>query len=245
LTNAGEDINGGEGIDFKEGVQDSYIYNNYIHDIKRRAIYVDGGRTENALTSNIHIFNNRIANSPSSGIYVMSEGFGNVDGVYIYNNIVAGARGPGIGVYEHPRGAEHKIWCVWLSLPPCAQIKNIEIINNTVTSANRATWRANIHIDHPDVTGVIRNNISIFSDGRPIQVNGGTTGMLVEHNLCDVDDPDCAIVADPRLDWVGKPIAGSPVIDAGSAEGAPAKDYDGTVRPQGAGWDIGAFELKQ
>jgi hypothetical protein len=245
LTNAGEDINGGEGIDFKDGVQDSYIYNNYIHDIKRRAIYVDGGRAQNALTSNIHIFNNRIVDSPSSGIYVMSEGFGNVDGVYIYNNIVNGAKGPGIGVYEHPRGAEHKMWCAWLSLPPCAQIKNIQIINNTVINANSATWRAGIHIDHPDVTGVIRNNISINSYGRPIQVIGGTTEMQVDHNLCDIEDPDCAIVADPKLNWGLKPNPGSPAIDAGSAEGAPETDYSGVVRPQGAGFDIGAVERKQ
>jgi uncharacterized protein (TIGR03382 family) len=36
--------------------------------------------------------------------------------------------------------------------------------------------------------------------------------------------------------------AGSPAIDAGDPTGAPAVDIVGTPRPQGAGYDIGAYE---
>jgi hypothetical protein len=38
-------------------------------------------------------------------------------------------------------------------------------------------------------------------------------------------------------------LAGSPAIDAGSPDSAPLDDYDGTARPRGAGFDIGAFEF--
>ncbi|MBF0497894.1 MAG: VCBS repeat-containing protein [Deltaproteobacteria bacterium] len=34
----------------------------------------------------------------------------------------------------------------------------------------------------------------------------------------------------------------SPAIDAGSSVDAPTFDYDGRSRPQGHGWDIGAYE---
>ena len=36
---------------------------------------------------------------------------------------------------------------------------------------------------------------------------------------------------------------GSPCVDAGTSEGAPAADIEGIARPQGAGVDIGAHEL--
>ena len=36
--------------------------------------------------------------------------------------------------------------------------------------------------------------------------------------------------------------AGSPAIDAGATEGAPGHDYAGSIRPQGQGVDIGAYE---
>jgi len=40
-------------------------------------------------------------------------------------------------------------------------------------------------------------------------------------------------------------LAGSPAIDNGSAPEAPDEDFDSNPRPQGAGYDIGAYELKQ
>jgi hypothetical protein len=242
ITNSAVESHGGEGIDFKDGVRDSYIYGNYIHDVTRRAIYVDGGVAEGALTSNIHIFGNYLENIENSSIYVMTEGVGNVDGVYIYNNIINGADNSGIAVYDHPAGAEQRALCAAAGLPPCAQIQNIEIVNNTVVDANRELWWANIHINHPDVTGVIRNNLSIGGDDRPIRVKGGTTGMLLDNNLCDIEDSRCAIFADPLVTADFKPMAGSPLIDAGVPDGAPVTDYAGTVRPQGVAVDIGAYE---
>ncbi len=35
---------------------------------------------------------------------------------------------------------------------------------------------------------------------------------------------------------------GSPCIDTGTAESAPDTDIEGTARPQGAGFDMGAYE---
>jgi hypothetical protein len=39
--------------------------------------------------------------------------------------------------------------------------------------------------------------------------------------------------------------SGSPAIDAGTPSDAPAEDYDGNSRPQGDGYDIGAYEHSQ
>ncbi len=38
-------------------------------------------------------------------------------------------------------------------------------------------------------------------------------------------------------------VAGSPCIDAGTATGASSEDYDGISRPQGGGYDMGAYEF--
>ena len=36
---------------------------------------------------------------------------------------------------------------------------------------------------------------------------------------------------------------GSPCIDAGTSSGAPDTDLEGSIRPQGAGYDMGAYEF--
>jgi hypothetical protein len=43
-------------------------------------------------------------------------------------------------------------------------------------------------------------------------------------------------------EWDLHLIAGSIAIDQGTSENAPSVDYDGNPRPQGAGYDIGAYE---
>jgi len=44
--------------------------------------------------------------------------------------------------------------------------------------------------------------------------------------------------------WTHALLTGSPAIDAADLAASPATDQRGTVRPQGAGPDVGAFELE-
>jgi hypothetical protein len=57
------------------------------------------------------------------------------------------------------------------------------------------------------------------------------------------------IIADPKfihgfLDGTGDyhVQTGSPAIDAGTSSNAPSTDFAGNTRPQGGGYDIGAYE---
>ncbi len=89
------------------------------------------------------------------------------------------------------------------------------------------------------------------STGYPyaITANGGTCTASFDHNLAypqDVKIGTNMIIVDPK--FVGGAAddlhlaAGSPAIDAADPAAIDPVDHDGTVRPQGAGRDLGAFE---
>jgi hypothetical protein len=233
----GDGSGGGEGIDFKNGVRDSQIRNNYIHGLSRRAIYIDGGDEAGADNSNIRIHGNVLLNDPDNAIMIMSEGEGDVDGVYIYNNLIVNPDKNGIGIWEHPDG-------VGLNT-----INNIQIYNNTVIHGGHqgGGW-GNISNKHESATNVvIRNNVTL--DGYQFDIYG-TNQTTIENNLCR--DDVCEIQNDPgfvnaTLDpatWDYHIKSTSPAIDAGVSNGAPSDDLDGNSRPQGGGYDLGAFEYQ-
>jgi hypothetical protein len=244
VTTGGDPSRGGEGIDFKDGVRDSYMHDNYIHGLNRRAIYVDGGEAAGAITSNVHIYNNLIIDDPSSAIMIASEGVGNVDGVYIYNNVVLGSEQSGISVYNHPEGRG------------ISDVQNIAIFNNTIIDGGRggSGW-GGIGLNHPEADNIIvRNNIAWDGNGYDIAVKNGTDATVV-NNLCS--DDLCEYQDDPRFvnptfdvntaDY--RLRSDSPAIDAGFEAPlagfsltSPDFDKDGVSRPQGAGLDLGAYE---
>jgi predicted outer membrane repeat protein len=75
---------------------------------------------------------------------------------------------------------------------------------------------------------------------------GGTVSYLVVGSMSTGFIASAITTADPLL--VDGPNGnvhlkpGSPAVDAGTCEGAPGEDFEGTPRPQGAGCDIGADE---
>jgi len=63
-----------------------------------------------------------------------------------------------------------------------------------------------------------------------------------QHSLVSTD-PDTQLFEDLG-NWDFHLREGSIAINKGTADGAPPEDYDGVSRPQGAGFDIGAYERK-
>ena len=109
--------------------------------------------------------------------------------------------------------------------------------------------------ENMDTAGlVIRNNICSDNHSFQIAIEGPDPGSVTaDHNLIDgfqgypgeiygtdyqEGDPLFVSTASDDLHLQ----SGSIAIDNGSAVDAPADDFDGTQRPQGAGWDIGAYE---
>ncbi|GAA4047975.1 hypothetical protein GCM10022409_37890 [Hymenobacter glaciei] len=153
----------------------------------------------------------------------------------ITNNVLAGNGGSGIHAYQ----SDH-----------------IEIVNNTAYQ-NSQTPEINAgEILGYNVSDVfIGNNIIVALADNRLNTATGNQNVTYRNNLF-FGGTTAAVLglapvqADPlfrnaNTSWATADfhlLAGSPAIDAGTATSAPATDFDGRARPQGAGYDIGAFE---
>lgn len=209
---------GGEGIDVKYGVRDGWIHGNHVYSLPRIGIYVDAATR---FATDIAVFDNRVHDTPSTGITIGKEGNGTVDGISVHNNLVYGHARDGIDLFPHFSDDR-------------ANMRDIEIINNTTygNGSEPGHGGGGIVVDYPTATGVVvRNNIAYGNTDFQLYTNVGVS----DYNL----------TTDPRFVSAGADFrlaAGSPAIDAGSSLGAPSTDLDGRSRPRGAAFDIGAYE---
>ncbi|MBI1294530.1 DUF1565 domain-containing protein [bacterium] len=207
---------GKEGINVKEGAANGKVYNNRVFDMSRTGLYVDA---YDKYVTNVEIYGNVVYNS-LHGLVIASERRGTVSNIAVYNNVF----------YKN----EHSgIWLTgYLDGGP---FEDILVYNNTVYgNANRG-----IAVTNREATGVtVRNNIAVGNANQQIQIDSGVPAVTVEHNLTDGD----AGFVDPGRDDF-RLRSDSPAIDKADSAGAPAFDVLGFARPQGAGYDQGAFEF--
>ena len=221
---------GDEGIDFKEGVRDSKIYGNLIHDLSDKAIYIDGGSDpRDPQITNIEIFDNIMWNLPSAGISITTEGMGDVDGIKVYNNVVYNVDGDGFLVYNHPGGAANG-----------GTVSNVQFINNTASrTGNRHKGHGGFRVNHRSATGILfRNNIAWNNNGYDIR---GESETSIDHNLCR--EAFCEVKANPQFINADQPMKlkpTSPAINSGTPLLAPSKDI--MEKPRTNEIDLGAYE---
>jgi hypothetical protein len=103
---------------------------------------------------------------------------------------------------------------------------------------------------------VLENNLSCANGRYGFYAYGSNAIAVFRNNLlwgnaraeyagtADRTGFDGNLSADPLLDGEQRPLPGSPAIDAGvDASGwGVFEDLEGAPRPQGAGWDVGAYE---
>ena len=234
---------GGEGIDAKDGSRNGKIYNNHLHHLNRLGIYVDAWDKH---TENIEVFRNIVHDIyDNDGFTLASESGGLLENICIYNNIAYNCDICGLTISRNGESPTHPM-------------KNIKIINNTFYNNGDGGWGGGIAVDNPYIQNVvIRNNIVSrnMTFQMEVEPDVSMSNLTVDHNLIHgyrgYDDEI------KGTDYVeGNPLfvnassadfhltEHSPAIDNGSPIDAPSDDYDGNTRPQGSGYDMGAYEYQ-
>jgi uncharacterized protein YjdB len=130
-------------------------------------------------------------------------------------------------------------------------VDQLYIVNNTFAFPN-PNRDGQIILAATTTNLFIENNI-FYLPGQNVGISGTQSGAIIDHNLStgtvggggtgtNIENTDPLFVNPSTLDF--RLQAGSPAIDAGLALNIVLNDFLGTLRPQGAGWDIGAYEFK-
>jgi len=129
--------------------------------------------------------------------------------------------------------------------------QNVDIVNNTAYGNSKSPALDYGGIFANDSSNVnILNNIVYARTGEKVNDNYRNSNVVYNYNLyyngpVTVSGPN-DITANPAFvnpaagDF--RIAAGSPALDSGTSQLAPATDLDGSVRPQGTGYDRGAYE---
>ena len=240
------------GIYASNSADNPIIRGNTIWGNAQCGIHINGDITQggDGVISNAIVEGNVIHDNGSLG----GSGI-NCDGVVgatIRNNVLDNNHASGISLYQIDGGA-----------PSTGN----HVINNTVRMASDA--RSAINIQNGSTGNTLSNNVLVDSApghgaidvcatctaglasdhnaiAGPILVDGNPTSLASWSATTGNDTASIATTADALF---ANPAtgdlslrAGSPAIDAGDPAGAPDVDVIGTPRPQGAGYDIGAYE---
>ncbi|VVB97666.1 Uncharacterised protein [uncultured archaeon] len=219
----------GEGLNMKDNTKNGKVYNNTFKPSSQAVLYFDARGT----VSNIDVYNNIIkaaAVLQNEDNDIRYNYTAVIDNISIYNNIFYGGNSSlRVGPF-YIRGVN-----------VAGTIKNVRIINNDF----EGTYGVDVGGGLPKVENVIiRNNI--FSNTGMSVLSGTVT---IDHNIM-FNTPCVGTNYIAQYPEFVNPAGGdfhlqstSPAIDRGSPIGAPGMDFDWNLRPQGFGYDIGAFEF--
>jgi len=218
---------------------------NSVHDVqgcRGIQIHVDGSQT----MTDIHLHDNLIYNIRCDGINLSTV---NPDAgvVEVYNNVIYNA---GRGPDPHDGSASYS----GIRINGSASTGFVEVYNNTFYNCGSGGSDASTQGPYSVwIRSRLRNNIAVQVSKPYFTSAGGSSLMSGSNNLWSggsgspPSQTTGNITANPGFVSTSTPDfhlqSGSPAIDAGLVIGTLTLDHDGTTRPQGAGFDIGAYEF--
>jgi nitrous oxidase accessory protein NosD len=151
----------------------------------------------------------------------------------IHDNATAGGSGAGIILSSGSGNLAYNnlVWGNKYGVTVAYGVSGAKVYNNTVY----ANDGYGISIDASSTGAVVQNNIVYENAWAEIHDEG--SGTVQDHNLAGTDPHFIDALAH---DFHLQPT--SPAIDAGVTLSEVPDDFDGVSRPQGAGYDIGAYE---
>ncbi len=210
---------GWDGIQVSRAVSDCQIYNNTVKDYGTSGTrYQQVGIVIGGGTTG-RLYNNHIEQGTGGGIHVFGAG-----GNYVYNNVIADAGEDGIFCDDRETVSGRGYY----------------FINNTIVRAADAGMK--MYSDESK-GNVFYNNLIAGAKGKQaVVVLHKGIDWLAEHNLI-VTDVEAVKFAAGSYGLQ----SGSPAVDKGKQVSSYGVETDciGRERPQGAGFDIGAYELAE
>ena len=167
------------------------------------------------------------------GIVLGSNGAAS-EGNLIQNNIIFANFPLGIGLYSLSNNTKiinNTIVANVNGIGSDERATNVIVKNNIVYDNNAEAVRAWLEINRPELLNSVNTNRHGSGFDLP------ATGIAASNNLTAVD-PKFSNRANNDFHLIASSLA----IDAGTSQDAPATDFEGTPRPQGNGYDIGADE---
>ncbi len=209
------------------------IRNNIVKNSQLRGGIGIRGGSETLIENNLIVSNTVTALYTAGGIHVdVSSGTG---WSIIRNNVIAHNQG-------YAGGLKLAVCCGPINF-------HVDVINNTIVS-NTAFYGGGIDLAAVSVrlaNNIIAMNTATYSGN---DLYGTLTGAVIEFN--DIGDGQ---LAGSNGNFSSPPLLVDPIhgnyhltmdslcVNAGTATGAPATDFEGDARPYGSGVDIGADEF--
>jgi hypothetical protein len=227
----------GNGVQFWNNAHDNIVERCTFNQIYDAAITAQGIDDAGFEVYNLYFRNNVINNSEYSFEYWELYELSRAHNIYFENNTCMNAGGGwGHSQRPDPNGAHLMFYT------NSAQTENVYIRNNIFFNSTDYGVR---WLREEDVNKVILDNNCWYESSGPIAWVGNTfynyATQWEAYKSATKQDSN-SVNGNPLLNSDLTLQAPSPCIDAGITLSTVTDDFDGIVRPQGAAYDIGAFE---